>query len=52
MAFLKGKRTYIFAVLLGLATVAQALDWIDDQTFQTLVGLFGAGGLAGLRAAK
>ena len=47
---LQGYRTYIFAGLLGLATVAHALGWVDDSVYQTLVGLFGAGGLAGLRA--
>ena len=51
MSFLKGKKTYILAVLLGLATVAHALNWIDSNTFFTLSGLLGAGGAATLRSA-
>ena len=49
--FLKGKKTYILAVLLGLATVAHALNWIDSNTFLTLSGLFTAGGAASIRDA-
>lgn len=51
MTFLKGKKTYILAILLGLATVAQALGWIDAHTFSVVAGLLGAGGAATLRSA-
>lgn len=52
MSFLKGKRTYAMAIAIGLLSAAYALGWVNDVAYQTLLGLFGAGGLAGLRAAK
>ena len=45
-----GYKTYICAAGLALATFAKAIGWIDDVTYSTLAGLFGAGGLAALRA--
>lgn len=48
---LTGKKTYIFATLLGIATAAYALGWIDQILFEAIAGFLGAGGLAGLRAA-
>ena len=47
---LDGKKTYIFAALIALATFAKTIGWIDDNTYQALMALFGAGGLAALRA--
>jgi len=47
---LAGKKTYIVAVALGLATIARALGLIDDQTFTAIQGLLAATGLATLRA--
>ena len=47
---LKGYKTYIFAVCIGLLAAAQYLGFIDDGTAQLLYGLFGSGGLAALRA--
>lgn len=52
MNFLKGKKTYLCALAIALLTGARYLQWIDSETYQTLLGLFGAGGLVGLRAAK
>lgn len=52
MNFLKGKRTYICAIAIALLSAANYLGWIDQASYQTLLGLFGAGGLFGLRAAK
>ena len=47
---LDGKKTYIMAALVALATFAKAMSWIDENTYQALLALFGAGGLAALRA--
>ena len=47
---LDGKKTYIFAALLALATFAKTVGWIDESTYQALLALFGAGGLAALRS--
>lgn len=52
MKFLSGYRTYIFATAIALISAAKYLGWLDDATYTTLLGLFGAGGLAALRAAK
>lgn len=49
---LEGKKTYICAVLIAVLTAGHYIGWIDAQMYQTLIGLFGAGGLASLRAAK
>ncbi len=45
-----GKKTYIVAAAVALAVFAHSLGWIDDNTFQVILGLLGAGGLAALRA--
>lgn len=50
MDWLSGKKTYICAILVALATFAYQLGWIDAATLSLLLGLFGAGGLAALRA--
>jgi hypothetical protein len=47
---LEGKKTYITAAVLGLATFAQSLGWIDQSQYNTILGLAGALGLAALRA--
>lgn len=47
---LAGNRTYLCAGLLGVATAAHALGFIDASTYQTLAGLLGAGALMALRA--
>lgn len=52
MNALQGYRTYIIAGLIGVATVLHQLGYIDSQTYQTVLGVLGAGGLATLRAAK
>lgn len=48
---LKGYRTYILAAVGALLTAMQLLGVIDLETYGTLMGLVGAGGLATLRAA-
>tara|TARA_Y100000310_G_scaffold242266_1_gene246411 strand:- start:3125 stop:3292 length:168 start_codon:yes stop_codon:yes gene_type:complete len=50
MDFLKGKKTYMIALAVGLVTAAQVLGWIDADTYKVVLGFLGAGGLATLRA--
>ena len=50
MNALQGYRTYIIAGLIGLVTAGYHLGYIDSITYQTLLGVLGAGGLATLRA--
>ena len=45
-----GWKTYAVAGLMGVATVAQAMGWIDQQTFVTIMGLLNGTGFAALRA--
>ena len=47
---LSGHRTYIIAVLIGAASAAHFLGWIDGQAYTAILGLLGAGGLSALRA--
>lgn len=47
---LSGYRTYIIAALIGIATVAHQIGYIDAVTYQTILGILGAGGLATLRS--
>ncbi len=47
---LSGKKTYIVAAVLALATFAKSAGIIDDQVFSALQGLLAASGLAALRA--
>ena len=50
LEFLDGKKSYLLAIAAGLLTMAHSLGWLGDGTYQTLMGLVGAGGLAALRA--
>ncbi|MDD2902101.1 MAG: hypothetical protein PHU44_06665 [Syntrophales bacterium] len=47
---LEGKKTYISAALLALATFARGLGWIDQSQYDMILGVTGAMGLAALRA--
>ncbi|MFZ5450279.1 MAG: hypothetical protein ACOZF2_00180 [Thermodesulfobacteriota bacterium] len=47
---LEGKKTYISAALLALATFARGLGWIDQSQYDLILGVTGAMGLAALRA--
>ena len=49
MPTLMGHKTYVCAALMALAAVGYAFAWIDRSTFETLMGVLGAGGLAALR---
>ena len=47
---LEGKKTYISAALLALATFARGLGWIDQSQYDMILGVTGALGLAALRS--
>jgi hypothetical protein len=47
---LDGKKTYITAAVLGLASFALAMGWLDKEQYQVIVGLMGSLGLAALRS--
>jgi hypothetical protein len=48
---LKGYKTYLVAILAAAVTAANALGYIDDETFKTLMALLNAGAI-GTVAAK
>lgn len=50
MDWMKGKRTYVIAALVGVVTVVYQLGMIDGQVYTAVLGMLGAGGLATLRA--
>ena len=47
---LVGKKTYLVAFALALATFAQAVGWIDQNVYEAVIGFMGALGLGALRA--
>jgi hypothetical protein len=47
---LDGKKTYITAVVLGLASFALAMGWLTKEQYQVIIGLLGSLGLAALRS--
>jgi|YelNatPaOPRAMG01_1025707.scaffolds.fasta_scaffold958827_1 hypothetical protein len=47
---LSGKKTYITAALMALATFARTMDWLSPEQFELLMALAGSLGLAALRA--
>ena len=47
---LDGKKTYITAVVLGLASFAVAMGWLTKEQYQVILGLLGSLGLAALRS--
>jgi hypothetical protein len=47
---LAGYKTYGVAGVMAALAFARAMDWLDESTYQTLLGLLGATGLATLRA--
>ncbi len=49
---MKGYKTYLCAAAIAALAAVHYLGFINDTAYQTMVGLFGAGGLAALRAAK
>ena len=51
MDFIKGNKTYIIAIAMGIATAMNTAGLIDTATFQTIMAFLGSGGLATLRHA-
>ena len=49
MKKLDGYKTYITAVLIGVASAVHYLGYIDTQAYVAILGILGAGGLATLR---
>lgn len=49
IAFINGKKTYLVAFGIFCLGGAKALGYIDEDAYQTLLGLLGATGLATLR---
>lgn len=47
---LEGKKTYITAAGLALASFALAMGWLSKEQYQVIVGLLGSLGLAALRS--
>lgn len=47
---LSGYKTYIVAVLIAIATFSKTVGWIDQATFEAILGVLGALGLTALRA--
>ena len=46
---LKGYRTYLIAIAIALASGARYLGWIDENAYQLIMGLLGAGAAATIR---
>lgn len=51
ISFLEGKKVYILAICMGLIAAAEYLGWLPQNTATVLLGLLGAGGVAGSRMA-
>jgi hypothetical protein len=47
---LDGKKTYITAVVVALASFAMAMGWLSQEQYQVVLGLLGSLGLAALRS--
>jgi hypothetical protein len=50
MMTLDGKKTYITAVVVALASFAMAMGWLSKEQYQVILGLLGSLGLAALRS--
>ena len=50
MEWLKGKKTYIMAVLMASVTVAYNLGYIDKTTYDMLLALLSAGAVSTVAA--
>jgi hypothetical protein len=50
MMTLEGKKTYITAAVLALASFALAMGWLTREQYQVIVGLLASLGLAALRS--
>ena len=47
---LQGKKTYITAAVVALASFALAMGWLTKEQYQVIIGLLGSLGLAALRS--
>jgi hypothetical protein len=47
---LDGKKTYITAIVMALASFAVGMDWLTQTQYQVILGLLGSMGLATLRS--
>jgi len=47
---LEGKKTYITAAVVALASFALAMGWLTKEQYQVIIGLLGSLGLAALRS--
>lgn len=47
---LAGKKTYISALVLGLAAFVRALGWVSQEQYEIILGLVSSLGLAALRS--
>ena len=47
---LDGKKTYITAVVVALASFALAMGWLSQKQYEVILGLLGSLGLAALRS--
>lgn len=47
---MKGYKTYLIALAMGIATAMKFLGYLDQETYLTIMGLLGGGGFAALRA--
>jgi hypothetical protein len=50
MMTLDGKKTYITAAVVALASFAMAMGWLSKEQYQVILGLLGSLGLAALRS--
>lgn len=50
-SFFSGKKTYIFAFLIGATAVLHYLGYIDDESFKTIEVVLTSGSLASIRSA-
>jgi hypothetical protein len=49
--FFSGKKTYLVGVAVAAVVAAHSFGWIDQATFEALLGTLGAGAVMTLRAA-
>jgi hypothetical protein len=50
MMTLDGRKTYITAAVVALASFALAMGWLSQKQYEVIMGLLGSLGLAALRA--
>lgn len=49
--FIDGKKTYTGATIAGIAAFMKFMSWIDQDTFEVLMGIAGAISIYGVRHA-